>query len=75
MNKKVALLYIKIRLCQREHLGSFSFSNPNLQARWWKERLDRKKNTPESAWVVNWPLQFSLSLCLGVESFMFRSYI
>ena len=26
MNRKVALLYIKIRSCQREHLGSFSFS-------------------------------------------------
>ena len=26
MDKKVALLYIKIRSCQREHLGSFSFS-------------------------------------------------
>ena len=43
MNRKVALLYTKIRSCQREHLGSFSFSNPNLQARWSKERLDRKR--------------------------------
>ena len=44
MIRKVALLYIKIRSCQREHLGSFSFSNPNnLQARWRKERLVRKK--------------------------------
>ena len=47
MNRKVALQYIKIRACQREHLGSLSFSSPNnLQARWRKERLDRKTKYP-----------------------------